>query len=249
MGNHRQSCHNMNYNKVTRKPNRYKDKKIRGQKQKHKEKIEKSVKVKNVPRRSRMIPQDHSDSWWSRPYYICPETLIFIKKRVRIGGVGSTRRKGKSACPYKLKLSSKKDSIKLIPFTRPIKYVSGECVVCFEKAKMNEENTIKCYTVTHPLCKKCKDQLKKDVCPLCNNHSIGITVQQPYLDQPYLDRLRGIAGGGPSWALITDYIERYTRRERYDLGNISIHGVSYTPSNLIERVSIYYNDRTYEINS
>jgi hypothetical protein len=188
MGNHRQSCHNMKYNKVTRKPNRCKDKKIKGQKQKHKEKIEKSVKVNNVSRRSRMV-MDPSGSVTKRHRHRYSCTAVLYSRwveRVRIDGVGIMRRKGKTYCPYKL--SSKKDSIKLIPFTRPIKYDSGECVVCFEKAKMTEENTIKCHTVTHPLCKKCKDQFKKDVCPLCNNHSIGITVQQP-LEMSPIERI------------------------------------------------------------
>jgi len=193
----------MKYNKVTRNPNRYKDKKIRGQKQKHKEKIEKSVKVNNVSRRSRMV-MDPSGSVTKRHRY---SRLVPIF-RVQIDGVGIMRRKGKSYCPYKL--SSKKDSIKLIPFTRPIKYDSGECVVCFEKAKMTEENTIKCHTVTHPLCKKCKDQFKKDVCPLCNNHSIGITVQQPYrrLNIPSFEEWVTPSRREVSFGITRNWIER-----------------------------------------
>ena len=90
------------------------------------------------------------------------------------------RRKRKAVNIYHLNfITNKKESINQKPLLHPINYSKGECVVCFENCKMNEENTIKCHKVTHSLCKKCKDKMKKDVCPLCNNHSIGITINQP----------------------------------------------------------------------
>jgi len=168
-------CNNNNYKRTSRKSNRYKDKKERKQYQKNKEKIEKSVKVKNVPRRSRMVGELKNIKEFNG---VCPEYLDRMQKRVRIGGTGTMRRKRRVVYVNKLKLS-KKESIKQTPLPHPSNYTKGECVVCFEKCKMNEENTIKCYEVTHSLCKKCKDKMKKDVCPLCNNHSIGITINQP----------------------------------------------------------------------
>ena len=173
MVKHRSLCHNNNYKRTSRKSDRYEDKKARKQYQKNKEKIEKSSKVKNVPRRSMMFRKIRDVKGFN---CVCPEFLERVQKRVRIGGVGTMRRKTRMTCSYKYELSSKKESIKQTPLPHPSNYPKGECVVCFEESKMNKENTIKCYKVTHLLCKKCKDKLKKDVCPLCNSHSIGITI-------------------------------------------------------------------------
>ena len=75
----------------------------------------------------------------------------------------------------KINIKQKKERSKISIDPKSHKYYSkGECVVCFEKIEMEPDNTIDCHNVTHPLCMDCKGKMKKDVCPLCNSHSIGI---------------------------------------------------------------------------
>ena len=81
----------------------------------------------------------------------------------RMGGKGSQR----------IKQKKERSKISIDPKSHKY-YPKGECVVCFERIKMKPDNTIDCHNVTHPLCMDCKGKMKKDVCPLCNSHSIGI---------------------------------------------------------------------------
>jgi hypothetical protein len=51
-----------------------------------------------------------------------------------------------------------------------------DCIICYEKKNIyDSSNIINCNGVKHCLCNDCKLLMKKDCCPLCNSHSIGLT--------------------------------------------------------------------------
>ena len=108
-----------------------------------------------------------------------PEFLASLQSQVRIGGKGSSRRKKKSV---KGELIKKDINIskKHIKFDAPTKFEKDECCVCYERVKLSKENTIDCNGKTKALCSDCKVKMKKDVCPLCNNHSIGLKIKEQY---------------------------------------------------------------------
>ena len=146
---------------------------------KHKEKIENLVPRNNASRTSLTVRKSTSiPNLVLRPLEsVNPEYLKFMSNKVRLGGKGTQRRKKKISIGCR-KGRAVKQNIKLsrkqLKCTPPIKYGKDECCVCYEKVKMSKENTIDCYGKTKALCLDCKGKMRKDVCPLCNNHSIGI---------------------------------------------------------------------------
>ena len=90
----------------------------------------------------------------------------------------------------------------------------GECVVCFERIKMKPDNTIDCHNVTHPLCMDCKGKMKKDVCPLCNSHSIGIESIETITN--YMYRTGNTYRIGQFRNRSLDLIEEYISDASYD---------------------------------
>ena len=161
------------------KSKKYDDKKLQKQRCKNKEKIEKLNKVKNVSRRSQLIKGSNPYNY--RESGINPETLMNIERKVRTGGKGSTRRKRFIPPPYTL-YTEKKEKVKSIKLKPLVKCKKGECVICFERIRMDHENTLDCHNVKHPLCSDCQGKMKKNVCPLCNSHPIGlkITINESY---------------------------------------------------------------------
>ena len=173
------------------KSKKYDDRKLNRQRLKHKEKKEKLTNINNIPRTSRLVVGD-------KKYF------TLIDRKVRIGGKGTMRIKKKK---QRSEIYVKNlDKVKPKPIKPPIKYPKDECVVCFERIKMEPDNTIDCHNVTHPLCRDCKKQMKKDMCPLCNSHSIGIEPITNYIYSTgliryrelvpvYYDRINWIIGG------------------------------------------------------
>jgi hypothetical protein len=144
-------------------------------KNKHKEKIEKLVKNIN-PSRTSLMNRDLMETRPARPStaaWAWDSWLAALREQVRIGGKGTSRRKKKSV---KGKLFKKdiNNSKKQIMNAYPIKYEKADCCVCYELVKMSKKNTIDCNGKPRALCYDCKGNMTKDVCPLCNNHSIGL---------------------------------------------------------------------------
>ena len=134
---------------------------------KNKEKIEKLVNRVNPNRTSLMerIPRRCNH----RFNYMNPKLIT------RIGGKGSIRKKKICICGELVK-KNVKISKKQIKISAPIHYAKDDCCVCYERVKMSKDNIIDCNGKTKTLCLDCKGKMKKDVCPLCNNHSIGLKI-------------------------------------------------------------------------
>lgn len=160
------------------KKRKYVDKKQKKNKKQNRdvEKIEKLVKNKNPSRTSLMERGSKCNYKFN---YMNLEYLDFLKSQVRLGGKGSMRRK-KKICLSCLKGELVKKNVKInkkqIKISAPIHYEKDDCCVCYERVKMSKENTIDCNGKTRTLCLDCKGKMKKDICPLCNNHSIGLRI-------------------------------------------------------------------------
>jgi hypothetical protein len=164
------------------KSKKYDDKKLQKQRCKNKEKIEQLKKVKNVSRKSRLIKE--RDPYNYHRYGIYPETLMNIGSKVRVGGKGSQRRKRFKPPSYIL-YTEEKEKVKPIKLKPLVKCKKGECVICFERTRMDHENTLDCNGVKHPLCSGCQGKMKKNVCPLCNSHPIGLKITKYSSDRFY----------------------------------------------------------------
>ena len=136
--------------------------------EKNKEKIEKLVKRVNPSRTSLM---ERESRRYNEFNYMNSDLMI-----TRIGGKGSIRRKKKKCVRGELVKKNIKISKKQIKGSAPIHYEKDECCVCYERVQMSKDNIIDCNGKTRTLCLDCKGKMKKDVCPLCNNHSIGLKI-------------------------------------------------------------------------